>query len=724
MIRVILPDDSELELADGATAADAAAQIGPGLARAAVACKLEVDGTGEMQIMDLHTPLSDGQRLALITAKEDDEDYLYVLRHSTAHVMAEAICKLFPQTSLVYGPPVENGFYYDIDLDRPITPDDFDAIEAEMKRIIKENRPFTRYDLPRGEAMKKLEAEGSRYKIDNALRAKGDTLSFYVTGSGRDEGFEDLCRGPHLPSTGKIKAFKVMQVAGAYYRGDANEKQLQRVYGTAWTNKKQLVDHLHRIEEAKKRDHRVLGRELELFTISPEVGSGLVLWMPKGALVRSLLENFVKAELIKLGYDPVYTPHIGSLELYRTSGHFPYYKESQFPPLFESDRARLLNALWETALASKSSEVSSAERDILNELGDRIEESWRKNFEAFSGTLDERLQLIREQLTGEDGYLLRPMNCPHHIMIYKALPRSYRDLPVRLAEFGTVYRYEQSGELSGLTRVRGFTQDDAHVFCTPEQLGTELEATVRLTELVLSSLDLNDYRVRIGLRDKDSDKYVGEPSDWDVAEDNLLHVARELGLNYVEEQGEAAFYGPKIDFLVKDCIGREFQLGTVQVDYNLPKRFDLTYIGADNQPHQPVMIHRAPFGSMERFVGILIEHFAGAFPLWLAPVQIAVMTISEKSAQYGRDVYQVLHQAGLRVILDDSSDKIGPKKHRARRQRIPYILVVGEQEAAEKTVNVNDRDGRMLGTFPIDNFVAGCYDEIQTKGQKKPETSA
>jgi threonyl-tRNA synthetase len=646
MPQVTLPDGSSLAVDDGATFADVARKISPRLAKAAIAA--EADG----RILDLQRPVPGDCTLRIITPNADDDASLFVIRHSAAHVMAEAICRLFPDARLVYGPPVDNGFYYDIDLDRPITPDDFEAIEAEMRNIVHDDKPFTRVDIPRPDALKKLHAEANRYKIDNAQRADGDSLSFYVTGRNPGADFEDLCRGPHVPSTGRIGAFKVMQVSGAFYRGDQNEKQLQRVYGTAWPDKRALDQYLDQLEEARKRDHRRIGADLGLFLIDPQVGSGMVLWKPKGAVLRKQLEDFILGELVKQGYKPVYCPHIGRLDLYRTSGHYPYYSDSQFAPIHMPD--------------------------------------------------------------GEE-FLLKPMNCPHHIKIYASEPHSYRDLPLRLAEFGTVYRYEQSGELSGMTRVRGFTQDDAHIFCTPDQLPAELDACVGLVKLALDTLGLTEYRVRIGLRDADSSKYVGGPELWDRAEQAVRAAARASGLKFSEEPGEAAFYGPKIDFVVKDCINREWQLGTVQVDYNLPERFALEYVGPDNAPHRPVMIHRAPFGSFERFTAILIEHFAGAFPLWLAPLQVAVLSISEKSEDYARRLRDRLAAANLRAELDVSSEKIGPKKHKARQQRIPYILVVGEKEARADAVNVNDRDGNTVGTIPVHEFIARCREDVDNR---------
>lgn len=646
MPKLTLPDGSTMEVPQGTTVRDVVERLGPRLAREAIAAK--IDG----EILDLCRPITRDGQFRVLTLDPADPDSLYVLRHSAAHVMAEAICSLWPEAKLVYGPPVDDGFYYDIDLDRPISANDFPAIEQRMAEIIRADRPFTRYELPREQAMEKLRQEGNRYKIDNAERAEGDTLSFYVTGDQPGRDFEDLCRGPHLPSTGRIKAFKVMQVSSAFYRGDAREKMLQRVYGTAWPSRQDLEAYLARLEEARKRDHRVLGRQLDIFTTSERVGPGLILWMPNGAIIRHELETFLRAELVRQGYQPVYTPHIGRLELYRTSGHYPYYQESQYPPIMEDEH---------------------------------------------------------------EGYLLKPMNCPHHIEIYRARPHSYRDLPVRLAEFGTVYRYEQSGEVTGMLRVRGFTQDDAHLFCTPEQLEEEIEKTVRLTMFVLDVVGLAPSRIRVALRDPGSKKYVGSDENWDRAESNLLNVVRGMGLNYVEERGEAAFYGPKIDFVIRDVVGREWQLGTVQVDYNLPERFDLTYVGADNRHHRPVMIHRAPFGAMERFVAVLVEHFAGAFPLWLAPVQVRVASVSEKSAGYAQTVHRMLIEAGLRADVDVSPQKIGPKKHEARQRKIPFILVVGEREAAEQTVNVNDREGRNRGNMTVGQFVEVCRRLISSR---------
>ena len=734
-----MPDGSVLEVAQGATTADVAARIGPGLARMAVAGL--VTENGQSETFDLNRPLPGDCQLVIHTCSDDQPESLLVLRHSAAHVMAEAILAIFPKAKLVYGPPLEDGFYYDIDLDTSITPEDFGRIEEKMAGIIKEKRPFSRYELPRAEAMKKLSVEGNRYKTDNAERAEGDTLSFYVTGENRGEDFEDLCRGPHIPSTGLIKAFKIRQVSRSHYRGDVNDQPLQRVYGTAFFKKASLAAHLEQLEEAKKRDHRVIGKQLGLFTISEQVGSGLVLWLPKGATIRTELQNYLTDEMIKLGYELVYTPHIGQLGLYRCSGHYPYYEDSQFPAMFETPRGKAIQSALQLA-KTISTRTGEAEQDGVTAVRAMIDSVVRAfgSLDGYSekATLGETIEALYAALAQEPGYLLRPMNCPHHIQVFASQMRSYRDLPVRIAEYGTVYRFEQSGEISGMTRVRGFTTDDAHLFCTADQLAGEIGATVDLTRRVLETLGMNDYRVRLGLRDDSGDKWVGSAENWAKAETAIRAAVVESGIPFTEEVGEAAFYGPKIDFIVKDCIGRSWQLGTVQVDYNLPERFGLSYIGADNAAHCPIMIHRAPFGSMERFVGILIEHFAGAFPLWLAPVQVGLATISEKSDTYGHEICKRLRAAGLRVELDTSSEKIGPKKHRFRTAKVNYVLVVGEKEAAEGAVNVNSRGGQVAGSagqvacsaglvagsagmadgnMSVEAFIEACRLEIESKGQ-------
>lgn len=718
MVNVRLPDGKQGQFADGTTLAEAIRSLDPRAGREAVAA--EWDG----RIVDLATRPSGDVSIRPLTMQ--DPEGLNVARHSCAHVMAEAICTLWPQTKLVYGPPVEDGFYYDIDLDHRLTPEDFVRIEAKMNEIVKQDRPFTRYEIPRSDAMQKLEAEANPYKIDNAQRADGDVLSFYVTGT-RDSGcFEDLCRGPHVPSSGRVGSFKIMQVAGAYWHGDASKQMLQRVYGTSWPKKKDLDAHVQRLEEARKRDHRRVGQELGLFTIDPLVGSGLILWKPRGAIVRSQLESFIREELLHRGYQPVVTPHIGRLELYRTSGHFPYYRDAQFPPLYESDTSRILNELWVAAYERPiGADATPVERQLIQELvaadaktaaqlvGDAP--SSQRKYVLGPDPERQNLATVREFLQHSDGFLLKPMNCPHHIRIYGSEPRSYRELPIRLSEFGTVYRYEQSGELNGMTRVRGFTQDDAHIFCTSEQLGAEMADCVDFTRKVLETLGLHDYRVRIGLRDPESDKYVGSPDDWDKAEAAVRNAAVASGLPHSEERGEAAFYGPKIDFVVKDCIGRDWQLGTVQVDYNLPKRFGLKYIGDDNREHIPVMVHRAPLGSFERFCGILIEHFIGAFPTWLSPVQAIICTVSDKSYDYGLSVFKLCQKAGLRVEMNTSGERIGAKIRDAAMMKIPYIVVVGEQEAASNTLNVRTRDGRQLGSCTVPEFLASVAVEIATR---------
>ena len=655
MITITLPNGAIRQFdAPKVSVRQVAESIGPRLAKDALGGL--VDGV----LTDLSTQLTGDAKVAIVTAKGEDPNALFLIRHSAAHIMAEAICHLFPQTKLAYGPPVENGFFYDMELDHKLTLEDFAKIEAEMKRIVAEDRPFTRYEVPPDDAFLKLNREGNTYKVDNAQRAletdKDAALSFYATGT-PGQNWEDLCRGPHVPSSGKIGAFKVMSVAGAYWHGDETKQQLQRVYGTAFPTQKELDDYINRLEEAKKRDHRIIGKRMGLFTISPLVGSGLILWMPKGAVIRQELETFMREELAKRGYDAVYTPHIGKVDLYKISGHYPYYKESQFPT------------------------IKMVERD-----GDDPSE-----------------------------YLLKPMNCPHHIQIYAAEPRSYRDLPIRLAEFGTVYRFEQSGELNGMTRVRGFTQDDAHLFCTPEQVEHEFRSTVEMVMHVFKTLGFNDYECRVSLRDPASTKYLGAPETWDKAENTLRKVVKEVGIKYEEGVGEAAFYGPKIDFMVKDVIGRKWQLGTVQLDYNLPERFELEYIGADNARHRPVMIHRAPFGSMERFTGILIEHFAGAFPTWLSPVQAMVLTISEKFNDYANTVLAKLRAAGVRAELDMSNDKVGGKIRRAREQKIPYLLVVGAKEQETHAVAVRTRHDKDLGAQPVDAFIEQLKTEIKTR---------
>ncbi len=603
------------------------------------------------------------------------------LRHSCAHVMATAISRIWTDVQFAAGPPVENGFYYDMDLAHRITPEDFPRIEEEMKKVVKDNESFERVVVSRSEAMALAQSgrlsfvaerdTPSIFKVDllNDI-PEDEEISLYKNGD-----FWDLCAGPHVGRTGNCKAFKLMSIASAFYKGDKSRPQLQRLYGTCFKNSTELQDHLTKLEEAKKRDHRKLGREMGLFHIDEMVGQGLILWKPKGALVRRALQDFITEELDKQGYSQVFTPHIGKLDLYRTSGHFPYYQESQYPAI--------------------------PERSVIEKLADE---------DASCATLVNGLE------SGEfEGYMLKPMNCPHHIKIFDSEPHSYRDLPVRLAEFGTVYRWEQSGELGGMTRVRGFTQDDAHLFCTPDQVAAEVQGCLSLVKKVLGTLGMHDYRVRLSLRDPDSDKYVGDPANWEKAENALREAVQILGVEYTEELGEAAFYGPKIDFVVKDVIGRDWQLGTVQVDYNLPERFKLSYVGEDNRPHTPVMIHRAPFGSLERFTGLLIEHFEGKFPTWLAPEQVRVLPISEKFMEYAESISAQLADRKVRVTMDRSSDKIGAKIRNARLDRVPYMLIIGQKEAEEATVSIRHRDQDDLGSQAVADFIHSLTTEISER---------
>jgi len=743
MLTLRLPDGSQRQVPPGTRPREVAESIGKRLAQAAIAAKVD----GNILDLDRELPGDGASELAFQLLTDRDPEALGVLRHSCAHVMARAVMRLFPGTQLAFGPALENGFYYDIDSPTPIREDDFVRIEEEMKKIVKEAEPFERFERPTAEALALVRDMQQQYKVEHIDEelSKFPTLSFYRQGE-----FIDLCRGPHIPNAGKVGAFKLLSIAGAYWKNDASRKQLQRLYGTAFFNAKDLEAYLKQVEEAKKRDHRLLGKQLRLFTISQLAGSGLILWMPKGATVRGLLETFIKEELLKRGYEPVYSPHIGKLELYRTSGHFPYYRDSQYPPMFAHPAGSALDLAQhrlasgplddakETEMVSfmkltqfhvpgyaeakgqaeKLAAVASYVRGVLKAMDVKIPEFDKATDAKAQG--DALMGWLKEQ----EGYLLKPMNCPHHIQIYKAEPRSYRDLPVRLAEFGTVYRYEQTGELSGMTRVRGFTQDDAHLFVTPDQIEAEVGANVDLVLFVLSSLGLTDYRVRVGLRDPNSGKYVGDPADWEKAEQTLVALVKSRGMNYSAEQGEAAFYGPKIDFVVRDCIGREWQLGTVQLDYNLPKRFELEYVGADNKNHRPVMIHRAPFGSMERFMGILIEHFAGAFPLWLAPEQARVLPVSEKFSDYGKKVEVELKAAGFRVTGDYRPEKIGYKIREAQLEKIPYMLVVGDKEQSAGTIAVRDRVDGDLGTLSVAEMRTKMEREVKERRIRQVSTAS
>ncbi|MSR82827.1 MAG: threonine--tRNA ligase [Candidatus Latescibacteria bacterium] len=656
-MKIKLPDGQVLEHEGGISLKEVLLGHDKGLLKAVIGAR-----SGD-QRLDLHTVIGADAELELITW--DAAEAVWIYRHSLSHVLAQAVRRLFPNAQLAIGPAIEDGYYYDFDVERPFTPEDLEAIEKEMRKIVKENHRFERLDVSREEACALLEGQPYKLEILGDLE-EGERLSCY-----RDGDFVDLCRGPHMLSTGQVKHFKLLSAAGAYWRGDEKKKMLQRIYGTAFVSQEALDHHLVMIEEAKKRDHRRLGRELRLFHIDEAVGQGLVLWLPNGAIVREELQKFISGELRKQGYQQVYTPHIGRLDLYRTSGHFPYYQASQYPPLIAHEH-----------LARLAAEGCSCS-ELANQMRD--------------GQLD--------------GYLLKPMNCPHHIKIYASEAHSYRDLPLRLAEFGTVYRWEQSGEIGGMTRVRGFTQDDAHLFCTEEQVGPELLGCLEIVKVIFNTLGMADYRVRVGLRDPDSSKYVGAPENWDRAEESCRQAARTLGVPFTEEPGEAAFYGPKIDFVVKDVVGREWQLGTVQVDYNLPERFDLTYNGSDNKPHRPVMIHRAPFGSMERFVGVLIEHFAGAFPPWLAPGQAVVLPIAERHFEYASQIQQRLVAAGIRSRLD-AENTLNYRIRQAQMHKIPYMLVAGDREAETGQVSLRLRSGEGPGTMGVEEVVAMVVDKI------------
>lgn len=658
MLKVILPDGSEKNYSNPVKVIDVAAEIGAGLAKATMAGiitypdQLDPSGHPVTKTVSADTLLPETGTIKLRLLTKKDPESLDILRHSAAHIMARAVMRLFPDVQLAFGPTTENGFYYDFLREKPFSEEDFAAIEAEMAKIVKADERFERIEMSRDEAIKLLADMGQTLKVDHLQSglSEQETVSFYRQGE-----FLDLCRGPHIPSPKWVGAFKVLSVAGAYWKGDADNVQLQRLYGTAFFDKKELETYLTQLEEAKKRDHRVLGKRHELFMVDPKIGSGLVVWLPKGAVIRRELENFIYKELIRHGYQPMYSPIVCRVELFETSGHYPYYADSQFPPIVLKD-------------------------------GDR--------------------------------YLLRPMNCPLHVMTYNLKPRSYRDLPLRLAEFGNVHRFEQSGELNGMTRVRGFTQDDAHIFCTEDQVEDEFRGCIEMTQLVLKTMGFTDYEVRLSFRDWVSDKYVGDPENWRKAQNALEKVCRDMNLPKLDiVEGEAAFYGPKADFIVRDCLGRKWQLGTVQLDYNLPSpsRFDLKYIGADNKPHQPVMIHRAPFGSFERFTGILIEHFAAAFPLWLSPEQVRVMTVSEKFNDYAKQVEKKFFDAGLRVTTDLRPEKIGAKIKDARYDLVPYLCVVGGKEEEAGTVGVRSRKDGELGAIPVDEFIQKMKDEIEAK---------
>ncbi len=633
---------------------------------------------------------------------------LETIRHSCAHVLANAILRIWPEAQFAAGPPVENGFYYDVELPHRISPEDFEGLEKEMSSIVSEAQPFQREVISRDEALAMGERgelaglsprpEPSKFKLDIITRIpEGEEITLFRNGA-----FTDLCAGPHVPDTSKIGAFKLTHVASAFYQGDEHNPQLQRIYGTAFATAGELENYFALLEEAKKRDHRKLGKELGLFHIDDAVGQGLILWTPKGAVIRQELQNFISVELRKQGYSQVFTPHIGKIGLYKTSGHFPYYKESQFPAIPEPDQLERI----------------ASEGCGCAEMTARLEAV----SETFAATLNERAgkdivgtDRVMDPTRLLDGFMLKPMNCPHHIKIFASQPHSYRDLPVRLAEFGTVYRWEQSGELNGMTRVRGFTQDDAHLFVTEEQVKSEIQGCLALVKKVLTTLGMSNYRVRVGLRDPDSSKFTGDPAQWDLAEAACREAASTLGVPFSEEPGEAAFYGPKIDFVVKDVLGREWQLGTVQVDYVLPVRFNLSYTGADGRDHVPVMIHRAPFGSLERFTGVLIEHFAGDFPVWLAPEQARVLPVSEKVADYARKIVSQMTEKGIRATADLSPEKLGAKIRLAQLDKVPYMIVVGPKEEASNQLSIRSRKHGDEGAHASDAFILRLESEIRDR---------
>lgn len=631
-ITITLPDGSKRSYPKGSTPLDVARDISEGLARNVLAAK--VNG----EVRDAFRPLESDAQLSLLTW--NDQEGKSTMWHSSAHLMAEALEALYPGVKLGIGPPIENGFYYDVDFgDQEFDSENLQVIEDKMLELARQKNDYLRRDISKSDAVAYYQEKGDEYKLELLEDLQDGQITFYEQGN-----FTDLCRGPHIPNTGFVKAAKILNVAGAYWRGDEKRKQLTRLYGITFPKQKELKEYLEMLEEAKKRDHRKIGKELDLFTFSEKVGKGLPLWLPKGAVLRERLENFLKKAQVRAGYEQVVSPHIGSKELYVTSGHYAKYGEDSFQPIH-----------------------TPAE---------------------------------------DEEFLLKPMNCPHHCEIYKSRPRSYKELPVRFAEFGTVYRYEQSGELHGLTRVRGFTQDDAHIFCRPDQVKTEFAKVIDLVLYVFKALGFNDFTAQISLRDPENpEKYIGNDADWDRAEQEIKDVANEKGLKTVVELGEAAFYGPKLDFMVKDAIGRSWQLGTIQVDYNLPQRFELEYTGTDNQKHRPVMIHRAPFGSMERFVAILIESTAGDFPLWLAPEQIAVLPISEKYHEYAKNLYQSLQEHDIRGFVDERDEKIGKKIRDAEVKKIPFMLIVGEQEANGGTLALRAHGKGDQGSMKVAEFV-------------------
>jgi threonyl-tRNA synthetase len=631
MIKITLPDGSIREYPKGTTSMQVAQSISEGLARNVLSAK--VNG----EVIDANRAINEDSKLSLLTWNDDEGKN--TLWHSSAHLLAEALEALYPNVKFWVGPPLENGFYYDVDLNgETLTPADFEKIEAKMLELARQSNEYIRKEISKADAIKYFTDKGDHYKLDLLERLDDGNISLYTQGN-----FTDLCRGPHIPNTGFIKAVKVLNIAGAYWKGDEKNKMLTRIYGIAFPKDKELKEYLVLLEEAKKRDHRKLGKELELFTFSEKVGLGLPLWLPKGAMLRERLIQFMQKAQMKAGYLPVVTPHIAQKELYVCSGHYEKYGADSFQP-------------------------------------------------------------IKTPHEGEEFYL-KPMNCPHHCEIYKSSPKSYKDLPIRYAEFGTVYRYEQKGELHGLTRVRGFTQDDAHLFVRPDQVKEEFLKVIDLVLFVFNALDFKDYTAQVSLRDPENKtKYIGSDENWALAEQAIIDSAAEKGLRTVVETGEAAFYGPKLDFMVKDALGRKWQLGTIQVDYNLPERFELEYTGSDNQKHRPVMIHRAPFGSLERFIAVLIEHCGGNFPLWLTPDQYAILPISEKYNDYAKKVSELLNISDIRGLVDDRNEKIGKKIRDNEVNKVPFMLVVGEKEAEEGTVAVREHGKGDIGTMTIEDF--------------------
>lgn len=631
MINITLPDGSVRQYERGTTALQVAQSISEGLARNVLAA--EVNG----QVWDVARPIDTDAGLKLLTWK--DEQGKSTFWHSSAHLLAEALESLYPGVKFGIGPAIETGFYYDVDFgDREFSSDDFKQIEDKMLALAKQKEVFERKAVSKTDALSYFETKGDEYKLDLIKDLQDGSITFYTQGA-----FTDLCRGPHIPHTGFIKAVKLTNVAGAYWRGDESRKQLTRIYGVTFPKASELSEYLKFVEEAKKRDHRKLGRELELFAFSEKVGMGLPLWLPKGAMLRQKLQDFLQRAQIQSGYEPVVTPHIGHKQLYLTSGHYEKYGADSFQP-------------------------------------------------------------IQTPVEGEE-FLLKPMNCPHHCEIYKTKPRSYKDLPVRFAEFGTVYRYEQSGELHGLTRVRGFTQDDAHLFCRPDQVKEEFKKVIDLVLYVFDALGFHEFTAQVSLRDPDNKtKYIGSDQNWELAETAIIESAEEKGLSTVVEYGEAAFYGPKLDFMVKDALGRKWQLGTIQVDYNLPERFELEYTGSDNQKHRPVMIHRAPFGSLERFIAVLIEHCGGHFPLWLAPEQFIVLPVSEKYEDYAQKLLESLNNSDIRGLIDLRDEKVGRKIRDAEVRKMPYMVIVGEKEMESGRISVRKHGGVDLGAITPEEF--------------------